>query len=114
MTATCRGVQDQRTSTVRKRPRKERIQVTAANIMVEVAAEQPILWLGMTGFAPAQRTTLEAFMASATGTARWRVCAFGEADAWWVNGANVRVIPGGNLKVAAGLPTERALSLDLK
>jgi hypothetical protein len=78
-----------------------------------VEVEEPLLWLGMAGFAPAQRAFLEDAVSRANGAARWRICGFGEADAWWVNGANVRVLPGGNLKVAAGIPTERALNLDL-
>ena len=77
------------------------------------AAEQPILWLGMAGFAPQQRAVLQASLARAPSSPRWRVSAFADADAWWVNGAKVRVMPGGNLKVAAGLPTERALNLSL-
>jgi hypothetical protein len=77
------------------------------------AAEQPILWLGMTGFAPQQRAVLEASLTRAPSSPRWRVSAFGDSDAWWVNGAKVRVMPDGNLKVAAGLPTERALNLNL-
>lgn len=76
-------------------------------------AEQPILWLGMTGFAPQQRELLEASLLRAPGDPRWQVSAFGDADAWWVNGAKVRLMPDGNLKVAAGLPTEHALNLNL-
>jgi hypothetical protein len=75
--------------------------------------DQPILWLGMSGFAPQQRAVLEASLVRPAGFPRWRICAFGDADAWWVNGAKVRLLPDGNLKVAAGLPTERALHLDL-
>lgn len=75
--------------------------------------EQPILWLGMSGFAPQQRPLLEASLTRATGSPSWRMCAFGDADAWLVNGRNIRVMPDGNLKVAAGLPTERALNLNL-
>lgn len=67
----------------------------------------------MAGFAPAQRASLEASIASSTGSSRWRVCGFGDADGWWVNGAKAALLPGGTLKVAAGLPTERALKLDL-
>lgn len=67
----------------------------------------------MAGFAPAQRSSLEAALGSATGPSRWRVCSFGEADGWWVNGAKASLMPGGTLKVAAGLPSERALKLDL-
>ncbi len=67
----------------------------------------------MSGFAPQQRTLLESSLVRPAGLPRWRVCPFGDADAWWVNGAKVRVLPDGNLKVAAGLPTERALHLNL-
>jgi len=77
------------------------------------AAEQPILWLGMAGFGPQQRAFLESALARSSGSPRWRPCVFGDADAWWVNGAKVRVLPDGNLKVAAGLPTERVLRLNL-
>lgn len=75
--------------------------------------EPPILWLGMSGFDPHNRAALERCLARPLGMARWRVCELSEADAWWVNGAKVRVLPDGNLKVAAGLPTERALRLNL-
>ena len=72
-----------------------------------------MLWLGMAGFAPAQRASLEAALASSTGASRWRVCSFGDADGWWVNGAKASLLEGGTLKIAAGLPTERSLKLDL-
>jgi hypothetical protein len=67
----------------------------------------------MAGFSPEQRSVLEASLARSPGSPVWRTCAFGDADAWFVNGRNVRVMPDGNLKVAAGLPTERALNLNL-
>lgn len=76
------------------------------------ATEHPILWLGLAGFAPAQRAMLEAALPRAPGAPLWRTCAFGDADAWLVDGRNVRPTPDGNLKVAAGLPTERALNLN--
>jgi hypothetical protein len=76
-------------------------------------AEQPILWLGISGFAPQQRAVLEASLARSDKLPHWRTCAFGDADAWWVNGSKVRLMPDGNLKVAAGLPTEHALNLNL-
>jgi hypothetical protein len=84
-----------------------------ASIHAAKTAEQPILWLGMSGFAPQQRPLLEKSLTRSPGSPRWRTCAFGNADAWMVNGANVRVMAGGNLKVAAGLPTEHALNLNL-
>ncbi len=77
------------------------------------AAERPLLWLGMVGFGPAQRASLEAFLGSSTATSRWRVAHFGDADGWWVNGAKASLLPGGTLKVTAGLPTEHTLKLDL-
>jgi hypothetical protein len=78
-----------------------------------MAAEQPILWLGITGFSPQQRAVLDASLARPPGLPQWRTCAFVEADAWLVNGAKVSLLPDGNLKVAAGLPTEHALNLNL-
>jgi hypothetical protein len=77
------------------------------------ASELPVLWIGMSGFAPAQRSSLEAALISCEGKSRWRVNTFGDADGWWVNGAKASLLPGGTLKIAAGLPTERALKLDL-
>lgn len=76
--------------------------------------EQPALWLGMAGFSPAQRSTLEAAVARATGSSRWRISAFAEADGWWVNGAKCSIMSGDRLKVGAGLPTEHSLKLELK
>lgn len=72
-----------------------------------------MLWLGMAGFAPAQRASMEAALASSGGASSWRVRSFGDADGWWVNGAKASRLAGGTLKIAAGLPTERALKLDL-
>jgi len=92
---------------------KGTIPMIPATHVSAVAAEQPILWLGMSGFVPQQRAVLEASLDKPPGMCRWRVGAFGDADAWWVNGAKVRIMPDGNLKVAAGLPTERALNLNL-
>jgi hypothetical protein len=76
-------------------------------------AEQPILWVGMTGFSPQQREFLEASLVRPPGYPRWQPSHFSDADVWWVNGAKVRLMPDGNLKVAAGLPTEHALNLNL-
>jgi hypothetical protein len=85
----------------------------AAGSMEGAAVEQPVLWLGMSGFSPQERAVLEGSLERPEGLPRWRPSAFQDADAWWVNGAKVRLMPDGNLKVAAGLPTERALSLHL-
>jgi hypothetical protein len=78
-----------------------------------VAPEQPILWLGVSGFSPEQKAALQMALARTDELPQWRVGAFAEADAWWVNGEKVRVAPDGTLRVAPGLPTEHALRLDL-
>ena len=75
--------------------------------------EQPVLWLGMVGFPPAERKSVEAAVARASGAAQWRISPFGDADGWWVNGAKCSIAEGGRLKVAPGLPTERTLRLEL-
>lgn len=75
--------------------------------------EQPILWLGISGFSPQQRAVLDASLVRPAGLPQWRTSPFGEADAWFVNGAKVTVQSDGNLKVGAGLPTEHALKLNL-
>jgi hypothetical protein len=75
--------------------------------------EQPVFGLGMSGFAPDERQALESALPVRESMPGWRVCAFAEADAWWISGARTRVMPDGNLRVAAGLPTEKALRLDL-
>jgi hypothetical protein len=76
--------------------------------------EQPVFGLGILGFGPEERNSLESALGACPARPGWRICAFAEADAWCVNGARVRVMPDGNLRVAAGLPTEKALRLDLQ
>ena len=88
--------------------------MAAATHLAGAVPELPVLWLGMAGFSPAQRAALEAFITQQAISARWRIAPFGDADAWWVNGARVSLMPGSTLKVTAGLPTEHVLRLDLK
>lgn len=76
--------------------------------------EQPILWLGVVGFDPQHRARIESLLSQhEPGWPIWRAGPLGEADAWFVNGAHIRVLPDGNLRVAAGLPSERALNLNM-
>jgi hypothetical protein len=75
--------------------------------------EQPLFWLGMTGFAPDQRAVIESSIGRATAMPQWRVSHFREADAWLVNGAKCRVLPDAQLRVAPGLPNEATLHLDM-
>jgi hypothetical protein len=76
-------------------------------------AEQPILWMGLAGFVPQQVAALEAGLKRGRGLPTWRICRFGDADAWLVNGSKVRVLPGGDLRVLPGLPTEQSMRLNL-
>ena len=75
--------------------------------------EQPVFGVGIFGFTPAERKLLESHLGARGDRPDWRICAFSEADAWWINGENVRVLADGNLRVAAGMPSEKALRLDL-
>jgi hypothetical protein len=62
--------------------------------------EQPTLGLGMVGFSPEQRTALASLIAHPRpGLPSWRLVSFWDADAWWVNGSRVSVLPDGNLRV---------------
>lgn len=79
----------------------------------DAVAEQPILWLGLSGFSPEQRATIEAALARPAGLPQWRTCTFGDADAWLVNGPKVRILPGGNLRVDPGLSHEQSVKLNL-
>jgi hypothetical protein len=79
----------------------------------DTASEQPILRLGMAGFSPLNKTALEGMLTRGPDMPTWRMSALGDADGWWVNGPQVRVMDDGNLQIAPGLPTERAVKLDL-
>jgi hypothetical protein len=74
---------------------------------------QPILRIGLFGFSAEQRDDLCARLKQPGGLPRWQVCDFADADAWWINGDKVRVLADGSLRVLAGLPSERALKLNM-
>lgn len=77
-------------------------------------SEQPVLWLGLAGFTPEQREQIKQHLARLPrGGAVWAVAPFGEADAWLVSGEKSRLMGPDMLKVLAGLPTERAVQLNL-
>lgn len=76
------------------------------------ADERPVLWLGISGFSPQQRAVLDAFLVRPPSLPQWRTCSFSDADALLVNGGKVTVMADGSLRVAAGLPNERALNLN--
>jgi hypothetical protein len=77
--------------------------------------ERPFLYIGMTGFSPQQRADLESVVARPHGGwPVWRVGPFWEADAWWINGSNIALLPNGDLQVLAGQPNEQTLNLKLE
>jgi hypothetical protein len=75
--------------------------------------QPPAFWVGAAGFSREQRKIIEDSLHHTSG-ADWRMCHFGEADAWLVNGAKCRVLSNGNLRVSPGMPTEAALNLDMQ
>ncbi len=76
---------------------------------------QPVLTLGLLGFNPHQRADLTAKAQHAqSGGQAWRLSGFWDADAWWINGSNTRLLPDGNLRVQAGMPSERAVTLSME
>lgn len=77
--------------------------------------EQPLLLLGMAGFTPEQRKHLDLLLGQLPkGWPVWHSGAFAEADAWLVSGEKSRLLSADTLKILAGLPTERALQLNLE
>lgn len=79
-----------------------------------MSSEQPLLCLGLAGFTPEQRERLHLLLGQLPPRgAVWRVGPFAEADAWLVSGEKCRLVAADTLKILAGLPTERAVQLDL-
>ncbi len=74
---------------------------------------RPVFWLGLAGFAAADREAVAASLGNSPGRVRWELCAFPDADAWCVHGSRVRVAGEGTIHVAPGLPAESRLTLDL-
>ncbi|MDI1275675.1 hypothetical protein [Polaromonas sp.] len=80
-----------------------------------MSSEQPLLSLGLAGFTPEQRERLHLLLGQLPlGGGVWRVGLFAEADAWLVSGEKSRLVAADTLKILAGLPTERAVQLDLE
>ncbi len=80
-----------------------------------MAHEQPVLWLGLTGFTPELHEHLNSVLGRLPkGWPVWHVGPFVEADAWLVSGEKSRLLGTDSLKIQAGLPTERAVQLRLE
>ncbi len=76
--------------------------------------ELPVLRLGLAGFSAAQQEHLAAVLPRVTpGTMVWEIEKLADADAWWVNGARAKLLPGDTIRISAAIPSERALQLHL-
>jgi hypothetical protein len=80
-----------------------------------MAIELPVLRLGLAGFSVQQVAELEAVLwRSAPGRHAWQIGQFGEADAWWLNGARTQRGADGTIRVLPAIPTERSLQLNIQ
>lgn len=76
--------------------------------------EVPVLRLGLAGYTEAQnRSAAEAAAAAAGARARWELGAFGEADAWWLEGSRTLLMANQHLRVQPAMPTGRSVQLAL-
>ncbi len=75
--------------------------------------EQPVLRLGLLGFSEADcQKVAQAICKSAAGWPVWELVDFEFADAWCINGANVRRLEGNVVEVRTLLPHQPTISLD--
>lgn len=78
---------------------------------------QPILWLGLMGFSPAQREQVQQLLAHMPpGWPCWRLAPHGAADAWWVQGSGLRWAAEGHIDIPSADPSDAggaAVSLNL-
>jgi len=80
-----------------------------------MSIELPVLRLGLVGFSVEQQERIARLLANpAAGGMVWQTGTFGEADAWWVNGARTQSLPDGTLRIASGVPQGRSVQLNLK
>jgi DNA-binding transcriptional ArsR family regulator len=79
-----------------------------------VIVEQPVLWLGTAGFPAAQQQRLSAVLADQpAGWPIWRMSRFADADAWCIDGAHMRVLRDGTVKIAGSPGSDRGVQLNL-
>jgi hypothetical protein len=77
-------------------------------------AERPVLLLGLIGFSAEQEARVAQLLRDTpSAAAEWRLCPFAEADCWWVNGARIRVLADGSLRIPPAIPHGRSVQLDL-
>lgn len=80
-----------------------------------MSIELPVLRLGLAGFSVEQKAGLNAMLQkSAPGRHVWQICAFGDADAWWLNGSRTQRLTDDMIRVTPAIPTERALQINIQ
>lgn len=80
-----------------------------------MAFEQPVLWVGISGFSPEQNKHLNLLLSHLPpDSPAWHSGPFSEADAWLVCGERSRRLSPNTLKILAGMPSERAMLLNLE
>lgn len=77
-------------------------------------AERPVLRLGLAGFSNAEQSLLNVALAAraAKYQMNWQLATLGDADAWCVNGAHVKGLPDGTLRITPGLPSGRSIRIN--
>ncbi len=76
--------------------------------------EVPVLRLGLAGYTEAQTKLAADAAAAAKGPrARWELGAFGDADAWWLEGSRTVLMPNQHLRVQPAVPSGRSVQLAL-
>ena len=69
----------------------------------------------MAGFSVDQQERLKTALADQpAGWPVWRKSRFADADAWWINGSNIRVLRDGTVKVAGASGRDRGVQLNLE
>jgi hypothetical protein len=77
--------------------------------------ELPVLRLGLAGFSAQQKAELDTMLQhTAVGRHEWKTGRFADADAWWINGSRIQLLANGIVRVPPGIPSERALHLNLQ
>lgn len=79
----------------------------------QMSIEFPLLRLGVAGFSTAERDELSAGVYLAS-SGSWEIGEFASADAWWLNGARIQLLPDNIVRVAAGESGARSLHLALQ
>jgi len=84
------------------------------NVASRRTAEQPVLRLGLAGFAPDEEALICVELAgrAAGRQAAWEVAPLAEADAWCVNGSRLRRLPDGSWRIVPVRVSDRPIHIN--